>query len=53
MIKIKIYHILYVDVNNLCGWAMTQNLPVGGFEWVKNTSQSNTKLRENAKNVDE
>ena len=41
------------DVNNLCGWAMTQNLPVGCFEWVKNTSQSNTKLRENAKNVDE
>ena len=29
------------DVNNLCGWAMTQNLPVGGFERVKNTSHSN------------
>ena len=25
----------YLDANNLHGWAMEQNLPVGGFKWVK------------------
>ena len=27
--------ILYVDANNLYGWAMSQYLPTGGFEWVE------------------
>ena len=25
----------YLDANNLHGWAMEQNLPVGGFKWVE------------------
>ena len=26
--------IMYLDANNLYGWAMNQLLPVGGFQWV-------------------
>ncbi|KAK3783595.1 hypothetical protein RRG08_048477 [Elysia crispata] len=28
-------HILYLDANNLYGWAMSQALPTGGFCWVE------------------
>ncbi|MCU7846334.1 MAG: hypothetical protein KZQ93_21065, partial [Candidatus Thiodiazotropha sp. (ex Monitilora ramsayi)] len=28
-------HILYLDANNLYGWAMSQALPTGGFRWVE------------------
>ncbi|KAF4529783.1 hypothetical protein B566_EDAN018051 [Ephemera danica] len=27
-------HIMYLDANNLYGWAMSQRLPTGGFEFV-------------------
>ena len=30
-----------MDVNNLCGWAMSQKLPVNNSEWIKDTSQFN------------
>ena len=29
----------YFDVNNMYGWAMEQNLPVGGFKWVRDVSR--------------
>ena len=29
----------YLDANNLYGWAMSQPLPVDGFDWVKNLSK--------------
>ena len=31
-------YLIYLDGNNLYGWAMSQNLPVGSFKWVKNVS---------------
>ena len=34
-------HIQYWDVNNLYGWAMSQNPPANNFEWIKDTSQFN------------
>ena len=27
--------ILYLDANNLYGWAMMQYLPTGGFHWIR------------------
>ena len=29
----------YWDINNLCGWAMSQKLRVNNFEWIENTVQ--------------
>ena len=44
MIKIKSY-LKYWDINNLCGRAMSQTLPVNGFERVKVTYQFNESLQ--------
>ena len=27
-------YIMYLDANNLCGWAMSQHLPTGNFQWM-------------------
>jgi hypothetical protein len=27
-------HVIYLDANNLCGWAMSQSLPTHDFEWL-------------------
>ena len=34
-------YLKYCNVNNLCGWAMLQKLPVNKFVWIKDTSQFN------------
>ena len=34
MIVAKKVFIMYLDANNLYGWAMTQYLPYGGFKWL-------------------
>ena len=31
----ELSYILYLDANNLYGWAMSQKLPVNGFKWLK------------------
>ena len=30
---------MYLDANNLYGWAMSQKLLVKGFKWKKNVSK--------------
>ena len=37
----------YWDVNNFYGWAMWQNLPVGRFIWVGNSSKFNENFIKN------
>ena len=34
-------YLQYWDVNNLCGWAMSQKLSVNNFDWIEGTSQFN------------
>ena len=41
MIKIKNHHILVWNVNNLHGYALSQNLPVDNFGWIEEFSQFN------------
>ena len=43
-------YIIYVDYNNLYGEAISQKLPVDGFEWVENLSTINEDF---IKNYDE
>ena len=38
---------MYLDANNLYGWAMSQKLPVNGFKWAKRLSKFNEILIRN------
>ena len=37
-------YIMYLDANNLCGWAMSQYLPTGNFKWMTDKEISKTYL---------
>ena len=37
-------YIQYLDANNLYGWAMSQKLPVNGFEWINYVTEIDEKF---------
>ena len=41
-------YLMYFDVNNLYGWAMTEPLPYGGFIWVENVDDMDFYISDNA-----
>ena len=45
--NIKPSYLMYLDANNLCGWAMSQKLPVNCFKWVEKLSRFNDILIKN------
>ena len=36
--KKELSYLNYWDVNNLCGWSMSQKFTVNNFQWIENTS---------------
>ena len=34
-------YLMYLDANNLYGWAMSQKFPVNGFKWEENFHKFN------------
>ena len=38
--SLPLTYIVYLDLNNLYGWAMCQSLPIGGFRWIINDQDS-------------
>ena len=43
-------YLMYLDTNNLYGWAISQKLPVDGFKWIKRLFEFNEDF---IKNYDE
>ena len=48
--NIESLYLMYLDANNLCGCAMSQRLPVNGFEWMEQLSEFDERF---IKNCDE
>ena len=40
-------NLMYLDANNLHGWAMSQTLHVNGFKWAKHLSKFNENFKRN------
>ena len=41
---IKSSYLMYLDANNLCGWTMSQKLPVNGFKLEDDLSRFNVRF---------
>ena len=41
-----VFYIIYLDANNLYGWAMIQPLPTGGFQWLTDQEITNLNVME-------
>lgn len=39
-------YIIYLDANNLYGWAMSQKLPLKDFSWIKISEWNENKIRD-------
>ena len=39
--NIESSYLMYLDANNMYGWAMFQKLPVDGFKWIKKLFEFN------------
>ena len=48
--NIESSYLMYLDANDLYGWAMSRRLPVNGFQWVEELCQLNESF---IKNYDE
>ena len=45
--KVPSEYIMYLDANNLYGWAMSQYLPTGNFKWMSDREIKNIDLGKN------
>ena len=43
--NIESSYLMFLDANNLYGWAVSQRLPVNGFEWMEKLSEFDERFK--------